>query len=182
MSVLVTMTSGAYGCTTPVEIRKAADNSLVGSVSMCSSAAFLEPATLPATDSYVVVVNPTGATTGTATVALYDVTDVTTSIAINGSTVSVALTTPGQNARLPFTGTAGQQVSSAVTMTSGNFGCIWLLQIRKTSDNSLVGSASSCGSSVALGPLTLPSSTSYTLVIDAGGSSTGTANVTLTAP
>jgi len=180
MSVLVTVTSGAFGCGSLVEIRKAADNSVVGTAQMCASTGFLEPVTLPASDSYVVVVNPVGSSTGTANVNLYDVVDVTTPIAIDGSAVTVALTTPGQNARLPFTGSIGQRVSVAVTVTSGAFGCLSLVEIRKFADNSLVGTAYMCGSAGSLGPVTLPATDSYVVVVNPTGYTTGTANVTLT--
>jgi YD repeat-containing protein len=184
VSVLVTMTSGNFGCGAPFEIRKAADNSLVGNGgSLCGGAAgFMEPVALPATDNYVVVVNPVAAFTGTATVNLYNVVDETTPITINGSPVTAALTTPGQNARLPFTGTVGQSLSVGVNVTSGWFGCSWSIEIRKAADNSLTGSASSCGTAGSLGPIALPATDSYVVVVNPSGFATGTASVTLTQP
>ena len=76
---------------------------------------FIEPQTLPATGSYTVLVDPDSTYTGSLTLSAYDVVDVTGSIAADGTGVPVSIATPGQNARLTFSGTAGQVVTARVT-------------------------------------------------------------------
>src|SRR5207253_1370588 len=80
---------------------------------------FLPPQTLPTTGMYTLLLAPTGALTGSLTITLYTVTDITGTITANGSGVPVNITAPGQVARLTFSGTANQQVS--VNCTSGTF-------------------------------------------------------------
>ncbi len=73
-------------------------------------------------------VDPDSALTGTATVNLYTMTDITGTITIGGPSVPVNFTVPGQNARLTFSGTSGQQVTVHITgntMTPGN--CVTVL-------------------------------------------------------
>jgi len=179
VSVAVTVTSGGFGCTAPIQIRKAVDDSVVASVQMCGNTGFLDPVTLPASGGYIAVVDPIGASTGTATVNLYDVVDVTTPIVANASAVTAALTTPGQKARLPFTGTAGHAMSVNVVTTSGAFGCTTPIQIRKAADDTQIGTVSMCGSAGFLDPLILPANDSYVVVVDPIGSTTGTATINL---
>src|SRR5262249_16149975 len=62
--------------------------------------------------AYTILVDQAAAATGTVTLQLYDVPpDVTGSIVVGGSPVSVTLASPGQNAALTFNGQAGQQLS-----------------------------------------------------------------------
>jgi hypothetical protein len=77
----------------------------------CGSTIFIEPQTLPVTGNYTVRVDPTGSVVGQGTVNLYEVVDISGLIGIGGPPVSITTTTPGQLARLSFTGTAGQRIS-----------------------------------------------------------------------
>jgi uncharacterized protein YhfF len=166
MSVWVTVTGGALGCVWYTEIRRADTDGLVGNpAGSCGSSGFLDPVTLPVDGAYVVVLNPAGSASGTATVRLSAVVDVTGAI------------TPGQAARLTFTGTTGQRISASNTVTSGGLGCSWKLQILKP-DATLLGEQASCGTTAFREPLLLPATGTYTVVVDPLTYFTGAVSVT----
>jgi hypothetical protein len=75
---------------------------------------------LPESGTYTILLDPDGKAVGSATATLHDVPpDVTGSVAIGGDPLPVTMTTPGQNARITFAGTAGRAVTlrlSAVTI------------------------------------------------------------------
>jgi hypothetical protein len=77
---------------------------------------FIDVQTLPATGTYVVLVDPETTKTGSLKLTLYDVpADATGTITAGGPSVTLTTTTPGQNGALTFTGTAGQRVSLNIT-------------------------------------------------------------------
>src|SRR5207245_1787123 len=119
-----------------------------------------------------------GTATGSMTVWLYDVVDVTGPITPSGPTVAVNLTTPGQNARLTFSGTAGQRVSALFAPTSGTFYCNGTLAILNP-DNTTAGSVGFCGGSGFLEPVTLPVTGTYPLPVDLYMHRTGSSTVKL---
>jgi YD repeat-containing protein len=141
---------------------------------------FVDVTMLPTTGTYTIVLDPFSNGTGSVTVTLYNVpNDVSASILPDGDPVSVPISAPGQNGRLPFQGTAGQRISAKATVTSGSFGgCSWTLAILAP-DGSTVGSVGSCGTSAFLEPVVLPVSGTYTYVIDPFSSNTGTASANL---
>lgn len=141
----------------------------------CSSGIFLEPQALPATGNYTLLINPSGAVTGAASVTLYDVVDVSGALAVGGSPVSVTTSTPGQVARLAFDGSAGQRVS---VNSSSNFSGCWNLGIYKP-DGTQLTNTFNCGSSIFLEPQALPTTGTYTLLVDPSGVMTGTATFRL---
>jgi len=161
------------GCWTLAIIKP--DASQLTSVFSCGSTIFIDPQTLPLAGTYTILVDPSGAATGSITVNAYDVVDVSGSATIDGPPVSSTLSTPGQVARLSFTGTAGQRVS---INSSSSINTCWTLAILKP-DGSQLTSTFSCGSSIFIEPQTLPTSGSYTVLIDPSGSGTGQATVTL---
>ena len=55
----------------------------------------------------------------------YQFVDVATRIPPTGTPVVAALTTPGQRALLPFSGTAGQRIAARVSVTGGSLGWCW---------------------------------------------------------
>jgi len=78
--------------------------------------AFIDSIILPVTGTYSINIDPADSSTGQITLTLYDVpADPTASITIGGSPVTVTTTTPGQNAKLTFSGTAGQRVNLQMT-------------------------------------------------------------------
>ncbi len=82
-----------------------------------SGATNIDTVALSATGTYTIMIAPwTTTTTGSATLALYDVApDFAATITPGGPSVTAATTTPGQNAKLTFSGTAGQVLSLRMT-------------------------------------------------------------------
>src|SRR4029450_9719358 len=112
---------------------------------------------------------------------LYTVVDVVMP-AIDGTAIPVSITTPGQNARLTFSGTPGQVVTGLVSNATipgfcGGAYAFALTLLRP--DGSMQASIPSCGGSVFLDRQTLSMTGTYTLMLDPVGTSTGDATVTL---
>lgn len=77
------------------------DGSTLSLNTIGAGAGFLDAATLPATGTHTLFLDPWGANTGSVTLQLYDMpADTSASITAGGSSVVVTLGTPGQNGRL----------------------------------------------------------------------------------
>jgi hypothetical protein len=139
--------------------------------------AFLEPKTLPATGTYTLVVDPQSNTTGSLDLTLATVpADVSTTIASNGTPVTVTTTAGGQNARLTFSGTINQRVTlqmSAVTMNSASV-TIYRPDGQKLAPTKTVGPAGAY-----VDTTTLPATGTYKIVVDPQGPGTGSMTLTL---
>jgi hypothetical protein len=99
---------------------------VVASAAVTTAGAFVESPLLTISGTYTVTVIPDGTATGSMTLMPYDIVDLTGAIT-SGTAMTLNLATPGQNALLTFTATAGQRVSVLVTnstigaCTSGRF-------------------------------------------------------------
>jgi|GEM_PF-2109930 len=95
----------------------------------------------------------------------------------DGMPVTVKITTPGQQARLTFTGSSDQVV--VVRATKSTFdSCGTTMAILKPDDSSL-GSAPICDGKGFLDQQTLPTNGAYTLLINPDGAATGQVTVTI---
>jgi subtilisin family serine protease len=161
-----------------VSILKPDGTALGSNTYMGSGGGFVDTRTLPAAGAYTIVIDPQGAATGSATVTLYDVpADVTGTIAVAGPSLTATITTPGQNARLTFSGRAGQRVSlgcSAVTI-AGSYVSIF------RPDGTRIGSQNLVTTSGRTITIDLAVDGTYTIVVDPQSSSTGSMNLALTA-
>ncbi len=175
------LTNSTYpSCDSPVVSILAPDGSQLGSTSLCNSSTGLIPSlTLPMSGSYTVVIAPQGADTGSVTLTLFLTNDqtgiITPSSSLPGTPVTVTINTPGQNVELTFSGTAGQQAT--VLLANSTYpDCLsaWILN----PDGSQLSYAYVCGSGY-IGPVTLPASGTYTVVIDPQGADTGSVSLTL---
>jgi YD repeat-containing protein len=157
------------------------DGSTLAWAPSCGGSVFMDQQTLPVSGTYTLLLDPGWTGTGTATVRLYTVSDVVGTIAADGTSVGVSITTPGQNARFSFVGTAGQVVSGLVSNATIPGNCtayaFYLTLLRP--DGSTLKSEPSCGGGVFLDRQTLPVSGTYKLVLDPGGTSTGNATLAL---
>ena len=168
----VTITSTAI-----LTILKPDGSSLGSQWSFGSGGTFVDAQTLPVTGTYTILVNPQSTSTGNATLTLNDCPDVTGTIAIGGSSVTTTINTQGQNARLTFTGIAGQRVS--LNMTSITiFNCY--VDFYKP-DGSALGSSTliSNVSTAFIDPRTLPVDGTYAIVINPNITYTGSMTLTL---
>lgn len=130
---------------------------------------------LPVTGAYTVNVAPLASSTGSMTVQLFDVLpDATATTSPGGSPVSVTTTTPGQNARVTFNGSANQRISVQVSNATFSFAQLSILK----PDGSTLGNARFIGPGATfIDTTSLPGAGTYTILIDPNGSSTGTATV-----
>ncbi len=137
---------------------------------------FLDRTVLPVTGLYSIAIDPSGAAVGTATATLYDVPpDVSGTITVGGPAVPITTTAPGQNARLTFAGTAGEAVGldvSRVTIVSGT------VSILRPDGTTLTSKFFSTGGTFLDGT-SLPSTGTYTVVVDPSDALTGTATLKL---
>jgi YD repeat-containing protein len=133
---------------------------------------FIDAVTLPATGTYTLWVSPRGST-GNVTVNLFNVVDVNGTISIDGPSIPLQISTPGQNARFSFTANANQRLllkMTGVTIQGSNIAIL---------DPDGIGIAfafaGTDGGLVRTGAV--PVSGTYTLIVDPSVKSTG--NMTL---
>jgi YD repeat-containing protein len=93
----------------------------------CSNNHYPLPVTLPANGTYTVGVEPSG-TTGSITITVNNLADATGTITAGGSAVTVTTTLPGQDARLTFTGTIGQQVYVKISNVTTTDAFVYLVR------------------------------------------------------
>jgi hypothetical protein len=141
--------------------------------------AFIDSTTVPVSGTYTVLVDPTGTNTGSGTVAVYLFNNITGAITPTTPT-NIATNIPGQNILLNFSGTAGQQVSAALTSTYSQGYWPVTLTIVNPDGTTLGSNSPELGGNTSLGPLSLTMSGTYTVLIDPTGANTGSGTVTLT--
>ena len=166
-------------CTASLSLERP-DGSTLASMTTFGSSGFLDTQRLPVTGTYTIVVDLQGAATGSMTLTLYDVPDdVTGAIVPDGPSVTATMGTPGQNARLTFTGAAGERVSleiSGVTIGSTVTGTRVALLRPDGTELAAVVVGTNGG---VIDPVTLPLAGTYTVLVDPQGANTGSATVTL---
>ena len=171
--VSVNTTSTISSCWTLLILKP--DATQLSSTFTCGANVFVDPLLLPATGTYSLIVDPSGGGMGQVNVNLYSVVDTTQSITIGGASVVSPIGTPGQIARLTFSGTASQRVS---VNSASTFNSCWTLQILKP-DATQLSSTFTCGSTVFVDPQQLPTTGTYTIVIDPSGAGTGQTTTTM---
>lgn len=140
---------------------------------MGSGSGFRDAVALPATGTYTLVVDPDAQNTGSASLTVYDASDLLTTItpSTGGDAKSLSLSTPGRNARLTFSASSGQHVAFSVSSApdqgtmllydpSGNFVTVGIYY-----------------NSGGMLDVTLSSTGTYTLVVDPSGAQSGTTSL-----
>ena len=153
----------------------APDGSTLASTSFGTSGGFIDTQTLPADGVYTIFIDPSSTNTGSMTVSLHGVTDLTGTITPGGPSVNVTTTIPGQNARLTFSGTAGQRISVKGTAA---FNSCWTIGLLNP-DGSTLASLFGCGNTIFIEPQTLPVSGTYSVLVDPNGAVTGQSTINL---
>jgi YD repeat-containing protein len=172
------LTGQILGCDVNASIKNPDGSTLVSPTCMEGSG-FIDVQTLSATGTHTILVDPVSFATGNLTLDLYDVpADTTGTITIGGSAVAVSPGTPGQNGTLTFSGTASQQVT--VHLTNNKLGNVTVKLLKP--DGSQLTSTTSVLSSFNLATQTLPTTGTYTIVVDPPGATTGSINVSVTNP
>jgi subtilisin family serine protease len=141
-----------------------------------TSGAFIDTHTLPVTGAYTIVVDPIGAGTGSMTLTLYDVPADATGTITPGAPTTVANGTPGQNARVTFSGTAGQRISLKLSGVTASLAFVSILK----PDGSALASPTYLGPSGGfVDTRTLPAAGTYTILFDPQYAATGSVTLTL---
>jgi hypothetical protein len=156
------------------------DGSLLGTpTSFGSAGAVINTQVLPTSGSYAVLIDPELIYTGHATLALYSAPDISGTITIDDSPVTLTLTAPGQRARYTFNGTAGQWVNAGITGVTISSSTVSMV----SSDGTTLVSTTVGPSGGSLDPTTvLPATGTYTIMVDPVGNYTGSMTLTLTSP
>jgi hypothetical protein len=153
-----------------VSITRPDGGSVVSNILFSTSGAFVDTKVLPVAGTYTLTVDPQGAATGTATLALYDVpADASATLTVGGPAQSISIATPGQNGRVTFAGNAGQSVSLRITGVTVATAFVSIIKPDGSTlvSNTLVGTP---GRTITT---TLPVAGTYTIVIDPQSSATG---------
>jgi YD repeat-containing protein/VCBS repeat-containing protein len=145
------------------------------------SGGFISSPLLSTTGTYTILVDPSGTSTGNLNFTLNNASDVLTTIASGGLSQTVNITVQGQNARLTFSGTAGQRISVGLTsVTIGTLSCC-NAAVSITAINGIPVLAPSGFGTAGFGSntLTLPHSGMYEILVDPNTTFTGSTTVTL---
>ncbi|MCI0724229.1 MAG: hypothetical protein L0338_35495, partial [Acidobacteria bacterium] len=140
---------------------------------------FLDVRTLPTTGTYTVSVDPESFNVGGLTLTLYDVPpDPTGTIIPGGLPVTITTTTPGQNASLAFSGTAGQRISLKTgSGTISNTG--WSHIVIQNPDGSWLNWGWVNNGTAFFDVRTLPTTGTYTIWVDPESFNVGGLTLTL---
>lgn len=155
---------------------------MVYPISVNTSGRFIDPQGLAATGTYTILIDPLGSSTGRVTLALADVPlEAEGTISAVGSSVTVTITTPAQNAELNFPGTEGQRISLGITdVTLGDSWCCGSrVHIRKPDGTILISTWA--GTSFGWLETDLPVTGTYKVQVVPEGSNTGSMTLTLSA-
>jgi hypothetical protein len=142
----------------------------------CTANGFTDPVTLGQAGTWTLVVDPYYADTGQLTITLSSITDVTGTITL-GTAKAVSITTQGQRALYTFNRTSGQGMKASIASSNITSGTVSFLD---PSGNLVTACGFGSGSAVC-GPVSAPSSGTYTVVIDPDGTNIGSLNLTITA-
>ena len=165
--------------TVNISILKPDGSTLVAPAPIGTGGGAIDSQVLPTSGPYTILIDPALTYTGNVTLTLYNTPDITGTITIDGATVTPTLTVPGQRARYTFTGTAGQWVNLGMTAVTISSSTVSLLK----PDGTTLVSTSITTTGGSLDPTTmLPTTGTYTIVVDPIGLATGSMTLTLTSP
>jgi YD repeat-containing protein len=154
------------------------DGTTLATVFSGTGGAFIDAQTLPATGTYTILVDPSSTNTGSATLQLYDVpSDNAGTITPGGAPVNITTTTPGQNARLTFTGVFGQRVS--LNFSGNTIGGTTSVALIKPDGTTLTSSSVGLNATRYIDTQTLPVPGTYTILVDPQTTNTGSMSVQL---
>jgi hypothetical protein len=172
--VSVNTSNGTYS-SCQVSLRDA-NNNVLSFTSCAGAASYLDTTTLSSTGAYTVFVNPLGPAIGTLTVLLNNDADLTGTITIDGSPVTVTTSINGQDARYTFSATAGQRIVLQVTSVTNPAATVNLVRPDGSTQASL---SISSGQTGFMDTQTLAAAGTYTLWVQHISSYTGSETLQL---
>lgn len=135
---------------------------------------------LPTTGTYTIGIEPI-TSTGSFVIGISDVSDVRASMLIDGPPVAVTTSVPRQDARLSFNGTANGRVFLQITNVTNPAASVHLVKPDGESISTFTGiSNSPAGQLFTMDTQTLPTSGTYDLWVQHGGTGTGSETLQLT--
>jgi hypothetical protein len=162
-----------------VQILRPDGKNLASQANVGTAGVYINAKLLPLTGTYTLVIDPDVSATGSMTAQVWNVPpDVTGPLTVNAAGLPITLGTPGQNAALTFTGTAGAGVTVRLTGDSIQSANLSLLNPGATTlaGPKFIGPAG--GTLTA----TLPTSGTYTVAVDPVTFKTGTVTVQVISP
>jgi hypothetical protein len=176
LRVSVRLTAGTFGAA-GIAVR-GPDGATLTSAGSCGATCFADTVLLPADGVYSVLVNPSGAAVGTATLQIHQVpADAAGTVKVGGDPASVSITVPGQNAVVTFDGAAGRPVT--LTVANAGLGAV-TYQLRGPDGALLTSRSGTSAATVTLGPVTLTATGTHTLSLNPTTHALGSATVTAT--
>ncbi|MDT5028478.1 MAG: hypothetical protein QOE61_4904, partial [Micromonosporaceae bacterium] len=160
----------------PLELRDAADRTITSGC-VINGTGEIDGTLLTATGTYTIVVDPRDRTLGTVALRLHSAADRTGTIAVNGPTVNATIDQPGATTRLTFHATAGSSVSLQATAATLPNQCSPLNLLDPAGDPVVTGCL--INGEGGFGPTTVPTTGTYTLVVDPHGNAIGTLTLSL---
>jgi YD repeat-containing protein len=174
-SVSLSTSSPAWNGSCTLQVFKP-DYTALASSGSCSTANFFDSQKLPLTGTYTAVITPSTGVTGSVAVTIQDSTDFVTSIIPNGPSVTLNITSAGQNGRATFSATAGQQAT--VQFSSNTLGSVTASLLNP--DGTTLTSLTSSSTSFSFPTIMLPSNGQYTIFVDPPSTNTGSIAVAVT--
>lgn len=150
------------------------DGLTLSSFGTCGSF-YVDRTTLPITGTYKIVVDPPNGITPNINITLYNVLDFHGTIPVNGSATPVPISIPGQSGYMTFSGTAGQQVS--LNISAAMSGCCLTVSILNPDLSTLTTTRAQ--TTQYLDATTLPTTGTYTILLDPDSNSIGTITLNL---
>ncbi len=158
--------------TTRLDLRQP-NGSLVATFYVSTGGGFMDTRALPSAGDYTLSIDPSGGSTVSMTVTLFDVPpDAAATTVPGGSPASIAIAVPGQNGSVGFPAAAGQRISLQVAMSMS----VKLALLAP--DGSTVRSVVA-GGTTFVDVMSMPVAGGYTLAIDPIDATTGQVTVTV---
>ncbi len=156
----------------------APDGTTVASMLSSNNGGVLDPVLLPAAGTYTILINPNANRTGSITLALNAIEDVTAAITIGGPAVTMVTTVAGQNGALSFGGSAGQRISMNVSAMSSALACT-AFSIAAPDGSNLRAPGYACNGTYFFDIAVLPQTGTYTIIFNPVAAAMGSATFTL---
>jgi hypothetical protein len=162
-----------------LSLLKPGDLSVLASTPVGLAGGFLDTTVLPVAGTYTLVIDPSGAATGSLSFTAYDVpADPSSAITAGGPAVTLTTTVPGQNANAKFTGTVGQKVSVLVSNVV-DLAPAELDLLKPDGSHAIPAPVTVTSAGAWMQTVTLPVSGVYTILLDPQFTGTGSADVQL---
>ena len=186
------LTSTFTNCT--LSVFQPDGTAIINNGSCSNTGSFVDVPVLSQNGFYTILLDPSGTATGSVTFKVNDATDITGTVLTDGTQVTVNTTVPGQNAKLTFAGTSGQQISATFQDVSFSSGITMTLldpngvQVNSTGNIGIstvfMEDATYCrvggsGPQYLCGSITLPTTGTYTVFLNPAGAGIGQAKISV---